>query len=355
MKHIQEGSAKLSVPDESLTKKSTTFYNPAMEHQRDVTIAALKAEKPETVLDPLAATGVRGIRILKEVGSAEKVVFNDRNPSAVKYIGKNLKLNRIPKRQHEIHGKNANELFLENERYDYVDIDPFGSPVKFFPDVAHALKKDSLIGVTATDTGALAGKFSNACFRRYGVINGRTDFPKEMGIRVLITFILRDLARYDLTFRPLYSHANHYFRVIGKIAYGPDKNLSGIKMVSYCPECHAKFTGAKEDCGCGGKMDVFGPLWTGKIQDRAFCKKMLGEFNFKYNPGRKELSISTEEIDVPFYYDLHKLSKSMGKGSPNMEKVIGDLRDKGFRASRSHLCLTAIKTDADVGTILESF
>jgi tRNA (guanine26-N2/guanine27-N2)-dimethyltransferase len=348
MKLKREGLAKVYVPSESLTKKSETFYNPDMEHQRNVTIAALKITKPKEVLDPLAATGVRGIRILKEVGGVASVTFNDRNPTAAKYIEKNLKLNKIPEKKYEIHRKNANALFLEDNRYDYVDIDPFGSPVKFFPDVAHSLKKGSVLGVTATDSGALAGKFANACFRRYGVVVSRTDFPKELGIRVLITFILQDLARYDFTFVPLYSHANHYFRVIGRIEYGPDRNLTKIKMVSYCPKCHSKFIGIKTKCGCGSKFEILGPLWTGKIQDRDFCRRMLAKFEFQ---NRKELMFCSEEIDVPFYYDLHKIAKSLKTCSPKIENIIEALREGGFKASRTHLCLTGVKTSASVKEI----
>lgn len=350
MKTVKEGLAKVRVPSESLTKKSETFYNPAMEHQRNVTIACLRLSKPKEALDPLAATGIRGIRILKEVEGAESVTFNDRNPTAVRYIEKNLKLNRIPEKRYEIHGKNANALFLDGRRYDYVDIDPFGSPVKFFPDVAHALKKDSLLGVTATDTGALAGKFAKACFRRYGVFVGRTDFPKELGIRVLITFILRDLARYEFTFVPLYSHANHYFRVIGRIEHGPDRGLSKIRMISYCPECHSKVIGTESRCECGGRMEHLGPLWTGGIQDRDFCSRLLTKFGFR---GNKEIVTCSEEIDSPFYYDLHAIAKSIGKGPPRIEKVMEGLREKGFETSRTHLCDTGVKTEAGVKELLD--
>lgn len=351
MKTVKEGKAEVFVPSESLTKKSETFYNPGMEHQRNVTIACLGLAKPKEVLDPLAATGVRGIRILKEVEGVENVVFNDRNPTAVKYIEKNLRLNKIQKRCYEIHGKNANVLFLEDKRYDYVDIDPFGSPVKFFPDVTHALKKDSLLGVTATDSGALAGKFAKACFRRYGVSVGRTDFPKELGIRVLMTFILKDLARYEFTFEPLYSHANHYFRVIGRIDYGPDRNLSKIQFVSYCPKCHSKVIGIESECeNCKGKTDVLGPLWTGKIQDRGFCRELLTKFGFG---NMKEIVLCSQEIDSPFYYDLHQIARSLKTSSPKIESVIEKLRENGFQASRTHLCGTGVKTDAGVSEILK--
>ncbi len=97
-------------------------------------------------------------------------------------------------------------------------------------------------------------------------------------------------------------------------------------------------------------MNVLGPLWTGKIQDRSFCKKLLSKFEFTK---RKEIMLCSEEIDVPFYYDLHKTAKSLRKSSPKIENVIETLRKRGFKASRTHLCATGIKTDAGIKEILK--
>ncbi len=351
MKIVTEGEAKICVPSESLTKRSEAFYNPRMEHQRDVTIAILQLTKPKEALDPLAATGVRGIRILLEVPTIQKVVFNDANPNAVKLIEKNLEVNCIKKSRYEIYNKDANLLFLEKRKYDFVDIDPFGSPVRYLRNVGFTLHKDSIIGVTATDSGALSGKFAKACFRRYGVFVEQTDFAKELGVRVLITSILQNLAIHNMTFKPLYSHANHYFRVVGQIEYGPDKNLSKIQMVSYCSNCHNKKIGIEKTCdNCESRMKILGPLWTGKIQDRAFVQKMLLKFARK-----KEIEICSQEVDHPFYYDLHHLSKFLKTSSPKIENVIETLRKHGFAASRTHLCATGVKTNAEIRDILKIF
>ena len=348
MKKVVEGKAQLYVPDESLTRTSETFYNPAMEHQRNVTIACVRLAGSKDALDPLAATGIRGIRLLKEA-NVDSVVFNDASSAAIKLVRRNIALNKIKKSSYEISRKDANELFLEKRRYNFVDIDPFGSPIKFLRSVSYALRKDSLLGVTATDSGALAGKFAEACFRRYGVFVCATDFPKELGVRVLITSILKNLATHDMTFEPLYSHANHYFRVIGRVSYGPDKNTRAIKMVSYCQRCHNRKIGVESVCdNCKGEMKHIGPIWTGKIHDREFCKRLLETFEF---PGKKEIELAAEEIDQPFYYDLHALAQSLKTSPPRMEKLIEKLRAKGFEASRTHLELRAVKTNAGINDL----
>jgi len=350
MKKITEGKAQIFAPDESLTKKAEAFYNPAMEHQRNVTVAIVKMLKAKEILDPLAATGIRGIRLIKEAG-AQKVIFNDRNPNAVKLIAKNLKANKIKKGFFEIHQKDANALFVEKNRFAYVDVDPFGSPIRYLRDVSYALGKNSALGVTATDCGALSGKFAEACFRRYGVFVAETDFPKELGIRVLITSVMQNLAVYGFAFEPLYSHANHYFRVIGSVHYGGGKNLQAVKMLSYCPRCHNKKIGVEKSCdNCKGEMKIIGPLWTGRIQDRGFCARLLGNFAFAH---KKEILLCSQEIDAPFYYDVHRLAEFLRKSPPQIEAAIASLKAKGFEASRTHLCPTGIKTNATFKEIIK--
>ncbi len=353
MRKTREGGVEFFVPDESLTRKSRVFYNPAMEYQRDVTISCLKVSKPSEALLPLAASGVRGIRILKEVPDAEKVTFNDANPSACRLAERNLMLNRIPKKSFDIRNEDARKVLLEG-RYDYVDIDPFGSPIDFLRNVGSCVKDGSLLGVTATDSGALAGKFTKACLRRYGVRVIRTDFPKELGVRVLITSIMQNLSSSDMTFIPLYSHGNHYFRVIGRIERGAkksDRDLKKIRMVSYCPKCMRREIGIRETCDCGSPYSHIGPIWTGPTKSTDFVKKALQEFLNSGFRKPKELQTCSEEIDQPFYYDLHSISKKLRKGPPKLDHLMSELKNKGFKCSRTRFLLNGFRTDAGIGTI----
>ena len=95
-----------------------------------------------------------------------------------------------------------------------------------------------------------------------------------------------------------------------------------------------------------------GPIWMGSIQDREFVNDLFHDFVSRGFKPTKELQIAMEEIDLPFYYDLHGLSKSVKKGSPNMERTIKNLREKGYKASRTHLDFLGLKTDAPEDEIL---
>ena len=358
-KLIWEGKAKFYVPKESLRRKSLVFYNPEMKFTRDLTISFLQVlnKKEKIVCDPLAGSGVRGIRILKEVSGIKKVVFNDINPNAYKLIKENLKLNKIKKEFYEVYNKDANLLFLENKRkFDYIDIDPFGSPINYLDSVAKSLKPRSFFGCTATDTACLAGSFPKVCLRKYGIKTIKTDFFKEIGLRNLITIIIREFAKYSLSFEPVFSHSNHYFRVLGFVEYGKsrvDKNLEKIKIVSYCLNCLYRSLEIKENCeNCGKKLVYLGPIWVGKIFNKDFCKKMLKE-NDKRGFDTKEIEMIIKEDEEPFYYDLHKICKKLKTAPPKIENLIKRLKENGFKASRTYLFPTGIRTNTNFRELIK--
>jgi tRNA (guanine26-N2/guanine27-N2)-dimethyltransferase len=107
---FQEGEIKFEVPPGEITKSSEVFYNPVMEFPRDVSIAVYKSLFSEgSFLDSLSASGVRALRVAKEVGL--DVTANDLNPSAVRLIKKNAKKNKL---KISVENRNASALMAEN-------------------------------------------------------------------------------------------------------------------------------------------------------------------------------------------------------------------------------------------------
>ncbi len=350
MKLLKEGNVKLYTHTGQATKDMPVFYNPEMERQRNLTVSVLsvfhnQVKKKLDICDPLAGSGVRGIRIKKEVTGVGKVVLNDVTTDAVKLIKKNVKLNKL---KVEVFKKDARILLFENRvSFDFVDIDPFGSPVKYLEAAAFSLRHKSLFAATATDTGALSGSFPKTCFRRYGIKVCRTDFYKELGLRVLTTSIQQSFAKYNCSFTPLLSYTNHYFRVFGLVEKNKssvDKNLKQIGYVSYCQMCLFRKTDISKIClNCKSKLELIGPIWLGQMQDNDFVKKVQEEyekrgFNFRF----------FQEENVPLYYDFSKVCSKYKLRSEKIDGVIEKLKKSGFKASRSNLCPTGIKTDAGI-------
>lgn len=363
MKEITEGKATFLVPEQSLTRKAVTFYNPEMEYQRDLTMSALRAYRAGaghklSVCDPLAGTGVRCVRMALEVPGIGNIAVNDANPRAYDLIKRNLVKNKLGKSiRIEATNRNANMLFLENtRRFDYIDIDPFGSPVNFIFNAGHALRPKSVLACTATDTGALCGTFASTCFTRYGIRAVKTDFFKETGIRVLTAAIMLELARHDLSFSPLYSHSNHYFRVIG-VARRSKSKLSAqfrqIGFASYCGSCLFRAADAIQECPhCGKRMSIMGPLWLGLMHDRDFCSRMLDDLRSRDHRRTKELETCIGEIGEPFYYDMPKVFRLLKKPPRRMEDVMRMLKENGHGTSRTHLSATGLITDAPYAEVL---
>ncbi|MEK6808034.1 MAG: tRNA (guanine(10)-N(2))-dimethyltransferase, partial [Nanoarchaeota archaeon] len=149
-KTISEGAVKLNIPIAKRIYDADVFYNPVMVVNRDISVLIAKVFGFGTAVDLLSATGIRALRLKKEANIKE-VCANDANPRAAKLIKANAKLNRL---KINITNLKANDFFCRTSHgFDYVDIDPFGTPVPFLDlAVVRSVKKGGVIGVTATDT-----------------------------------------------------------------------------------------------------------------------------------------------------------------------------------------------------------
>ena len=84
---IEEGKVKIEM-------RGKVFYNPRMEMNRDITVAVLES-LPEVIsyVDAMAASGIRGIRIKKEVSHELDVTINDWDVPAYELIKENVATN----------------------------------------------------------------------------------------------------------------------------------------------------------------------------------------------------------------------------------------------------------------------
>ncbi len=126
-KIIEENKIKLFVQKIKIpTKKMEVFYNADMVFDRDISEAICSIFKPKKICDCMAASGARGLRYASELKESE-VVLNDKNINSVNIIKKNAELNKLKVR---IENEDANTI-LRKEKFDFIDIDPFGSPIYF--------------------------------------------------------------------------------------------------------------------------------------------------------------------------------------------------------------------------------
>ena len=155
---ITEGRAKVEeFLSPKISKELPVFYNPAMALNRDISVLLLRAlgKKRMRVADILAGSGVRGIRLLRELGKGaiESMAINDGSKDAARLIKKNLILNGLGgNKKITVMNKDANLVLLESSGFDYIDVDPFGSPVPFLDAACRRISGGGILAVTATDT-----------------------------------------------------------------------------------------------------------------------------------------------------------------------------------------------------------
>ena len=341
MMEFREGKAVVNVPEfEKVTSKSKVFYNPDMEYDRHLSLAVFRASGKKEVCDAFSGTGIRAILYALEGG---KVTANDVNPHAVKLIQENAELNQVSLR---ILNEDANILFRK-EKFEVIDLDPFGSPARYLDSVMCGLKNDSFLFVTATDTEALCGYAKKAALRKYGVKTVRTPFAKELGVRVLVTAIMREGAKYGFGFSVLLSYwRRHYIRVFLRAKWSKKAALESMNMVNpiyFCRCGYFSFDLGEKCPFCKENVQCISSVYLGRIKENEFLEKVESNSlieKMKY------------ELDIPFYYDTHYLAEFHGFQPPKINELIEKLKEN-FSASRTIFCSTGVKTDAPVNRLVE--
>jgi tRNA (guanine26-N2/guanine27-N2)-dimethyltransferase len=394
----KEGNTSLVVPSLGEPKMLPAFFNPRGAFVRDVSLVVYKAyleqymeapSKSLTFADSLAGIGARGIRVAREIEGFERVFLNDINSRALEYARKSAELNSLGQKcifsRSEVCSFLLSRFENQSERFDFVDLDPFGSPSDFVDCAIRSVKDGGLLSMTATDSAVLCGVYPKVALRKYLGLPLRTDYCHEVGMRLLFGLASQTAMRLEAGIVPIFCHHDmHYFRTYfslkvgnsysrdneGKIGFiihcfgcgyrsilrrdeffslrageenghdvGLEKGKHQKKMVTaesvalVCPECGR---GTKEK---GGRIAVGGPLWIDKIQSINFLKRCEEV---------SDLPVFSEEIDLPLYYDLNSIKLKSGTSMPKITKVLDTLQSRGFTASRTRLNRNSLRTNAKI-------
>lgn len=351
-KIYSEGKAKV-------IESVDAFLNGEARFSRDISIALAKstADSSTRVLDPTAATGIRGIRYALET-RARNVTFLEINSKAYRVLKKDIALNKLD-------AVAFNKSFQEfanttDEKFDIIDLDPFGSPAPYIYDMMKISKDGTRIMATATDTAVLCGAHAFACMRVYGAAPIHSDICHEVGVRIIVGYIARIAAQFNYGISEVlaFSH-RHYMRAMMKLAHGSDSVKNSISMLGYIYQCgrcgyigynRGQFPSLISCPLCGGKLSVGGKLWLGSIYDKHAIKSISGNVD-EGSEAMKLINSIGNELDVPAFFSVPKLTKLMKIGAVSPAKVIECLRQKGFAATSTHMQKDSIKTNASIREI----
>jgi tRNA (guanine26-N2/guanine27-N2)-dimethyltransferase len=353
---VMEGRTRLLIPETHSSRgpgkrMGCVFFNAQMAFNRDVSVMLFHTLKIKgSALDAMAATGARGIRLANESPSEHRMFINDKDPRAYSYIQANIELNKLD----NCEAINQDlRCHLASKVHDYVDIDPFGTPVPFVQAAFQGLKRNGVLAVTATDTAPLAGTHAKKCARRYMARPLRNVFGHETGLRILIGYLARQAAQLDKGIKPLLCYyADHYFRCFVRApenAAAADESLSNLGYLNYDQSSHERSWSSDPSPGAAG------PLWLGPLHDRGILSDMVVEPGLQ-EPDRcaKYLAFWREELGTPFFYENNELS-SMLKLSPHaLDEIIERLNQIGH-ASKTHFSPTAFKTDLPLDEVRTAY
>ena len=302
--HLQSNQERPShMPRGPVAKSGTGFMNPAMAPARTRSVLLLQdalehgwlvENRPIRALDALCATGIRVRRWRNEIASEFQdrlhITANDLDAEALDWALSSVRKNRtegpFPELDDEqIPTEQITEDGIHFQRYDariamiqgsfqWIDLDPFGSPVQFLDTALQGLGRVGVLEVTATDTAALTGSSSTSGMRRYGH-NGIVDhYAHDDAVRVLLGTIATSAARLDRSIEPILAlFDGHHVRVsvlVRKSKLGADENRQQmgwrVRHEDF-PYTFVKHPNPDEIERASGPMWI-GPLWNEEITGR---------------------------------------------------------------------------------------
>ncbi|MFQ5986219.1 MAG: tRNA (guanine-N2)-dimethyltransferase [Thermoplasmata archaeon] len=347
---VQEGLAEVLVPANHTRQGpgkvgGAPFYNAAMAIPRHVSVLLLTAvgSNVHRVLDGLASTGIQGIRFALEVPAPLDLSLNDRSREACDVIRKNTARNGLA--DVRVFCEDLNAL-LTTERFDYVDVDPFGSPAPFVENALRGLRVPGYLAVTATDTAPLAGTYPKTCRRRYDAVSIPGPFRHEVGVRILAGFVVRAAARLELAARPLLCMwREHYYKLFFDVQAGARRADTALGQLGY-----VAFAGGKERV-VGSAGDA-GPLWAGPLHDADLLVEMRMT---AYMPSFLDRLLETwrGEADAPaLFYTTDEIAHHLRISPPSMAKTLRRLAEAGFVSRRTSFHPKGFKTEAGWGEVV---
>ncbi len=352
MKTVKEGEVEIEVHEgESYDKE--VFYNPKMEFDRNLSVAVASVVEPQRACDALSASGIRGIRYKKE-SEVPEVWLNDANPESVELIKENVQRNGIDV---EVRNKDA-AVLLREEDFNFIDIDPFGSPAEFLDAASGSIRRGGFLAVSATDTSSFFGTYPRVSKRRYARKSMKTGYNKELGLRILVSAIIESLGRYKKTFYPrLCYFKEHYARIFGEVVEGAKEvkeNFKNFDYISHCFSCGWREEGYHEECGLCGNETRRTKVYASKLNTQSFCKKIIEDCKErKFYEERRKVQDLSEDRDGPYHYDLHYIAKKQSLPVIKTEKLMRRLNERGYKTRKSVYSPTAVKTKAPFEEVVD--
>lgn len=317
------------------------FYNPAMALDRDRNVAFVRAARSvgpplARAWEMLAATGVRGLRLAVEAGPFTTFLLTEGAPRAVEVLGENLARLALP----GVAARSADARDVPREApFDYVDLDPYGTPMPYLDAALGALALEGLLAVTATDTRVLAGVDRGVAERRYGGRPLRGRLGPEGGLRLLLAAIARRAGERGRSITPRLAYVgSHHVRAF--LTVGARDGDPPVGVIDPATWCGPPIAGS----------DPVGPLWLGPLFDaRLVAALRVPEAAAEPRALARwiELVAAEARVDRPFFYESNTLARALRLPRPPATAPLLDaLAREGYASAPTHARPGGFRTEA---------
>ena len=380
---ITEGGMVFRIPhlptNTDVPKKSDeVFFNPHQEFNRDFSVLVLRAfakfyEKDNLkACEPFGGIGIRTCRYAIETPFSD-IYYNDVNSNAFRIAKSNIQqLKRED--QAKIHLFNneytefLNILLQDDQVFDFIDIDPYGTPIPYSHGVIKLINKSGLLAFTATDLASLTGLYPKALYAKYGIglIDKRIGNIHELAARSLITGLQRVGLIYNQSLIPIITlYYRHFIRTFMIRRRGVEKVLSKTGFLCKCRVCHHMYQSdlirRNPSCPNCRKAQPYriGPIYLGPLHKDVYLKEIKNDQHIQTLNDPKTVSrlvnLMCEEnsLDLPWSYDIQNVAKHVGTPIPPMDHIIQKLNEKGFKCYKTHFSGSCLKTDAHFSDLCE--
>ncbi|CAM9119035.1 unnamed protein product, partial [Discosporangium mesarthrocarpum] len=333
------------------------------------------------ILDALAATALRSVRYLKEIPGIKQVVVNDIDEAAVEAAQRNMTYNQVdPSKVHVQQGDATMVMYANRDpsnRFDVIDLDPYGSASPFLDAALQSVADGGLICVTCTDMAVLSGGHPETCYARYGSMPTKGRYLHEMALRIILHSMESQANKYKRHIVPILSLSiDFYVRLFVRVYTSPAEVKKACLKASYvhqstsCGSFFLQPVGKQSSNSnynpalgvglgvcpqTGDKLKIGGPIWNPPIHNMDWVQSLLqrverfkGPFplSTKTRIHGMLTSVSEELQDVPLHYSLPDMCSTLRCDTPRMIDMHAALANAGYRASQQHKDPQALKTDA---------
>jgi len=418
--HLQQEQERPShMPRGPAKRTGVGFLNPAMAPARTRSVLLLadalehgwlvKPGRPIRALDALCATGVRIRRWRNEIPSdlqhRLRITGNDLDEFALSWA-KTSHHCHPPKRdvvhepEDDRHGQPSDAVFtnglhfqrldarmaMVDAAYQWVDLDPFGSPIQFLDAALQSLSRTGVLEVTATDTAALTGSSPSSQARRYQAKGLVDEYAHDDAVRLLLGTVATTAARLDKVVTPLLAlFDGHHVRISLLVKTSKSEATKIRDSIGWrvrCEDVPYRFVHhpAPDQLKAASGPMWIGPMWHHGIASRMteeraldLCHPTEDEIQSHRTQGLQwsdeDTNHSARELrrSVRYIADAAELMSRehlllnldtlprLAKvgGAPKMEKLLSALVEAGYAAARYPDLEPMLVTDAPFESVIE--